>query len=290
MASDAVLQSLLQSDAVAAFGVFARHRNFTRAAAELHIAQPSLHVKIRKLASALGATLYERVGRELVLTEAGEKVAAFARDAEQRADELLTGLGTSSRRVSIAAGRAALLWVLGDSLRRAVGAGVDLRIIPADRDNALRAVRIGEADVAAFAHDPPPQDLDRIVLAEHPQNLLVAPTDPLAKRRTVRLDDLDGRRLVVPPSGRPHRQSLERALSSRGITWSPAAEADGWDLLVHLASIGMGAAVVNGCVPCPSQLVAVPVADLPRVTYWLAWRRERAGSVALILDRADHDG
>lgn len=58
----------LQGDALRAFAVFARHRNFTSAAAELLISQPSLHVKINKLARTLGVPLYRRQGRGLVLT------------------------------------------------------------------------------------------------------------------------------------------------------------------------------------------------------------------------------
>ncbi|URN00095.1 LysR family transcriptional regulator [Actinomadura madurae] len=44
----------LSTDALASFAVFADHLNFTRAAEELHISQPALHVKVRKLTETLG--------------------------------------------------------------------------------------------------------------------------------------------------------------------------------------------------------------------------------------------
>ena len=50
----------LTADAMTAFAVFSRHLNFTRAAEELHIAQPSLHAKVAKLSRALEAQLYEK--------------------------------------------------------------------------------------------------------------------------------------------------------------------------------------------------------------------------------------
>ncbi|MEV6816381.1 LysR family transcriptional regulator [Micromonospora sp. NPDC051296] len=71
-------RDLLEADALRSFAVFAEHRNFTSAAAVLHISQPSLHVKIRKLATALGVELYERDGRRLTLTAAGERLAVPA--------------------------------------------------------------------------------------------------------------------------------------------------------------------------------------------------------------------
>ena len=73
-------RDVLEADAVRSFAVFAEHLNFTAAAAALRVSQPSLHVKISKLAAALGADLYQRQGRSLRLTAAGERLAAFALD------------------------------------------------------------------------------------------------------------------------------------------------------------------------------------------------------------------
>jgi hypothetical protein len=97
----------------------------------------------------------------------------------------------------------------------------------------------------------------------------------LAGRASVGVADLAGLDRVVPPAGRPHRLSLERALLDAGVPWQAAAEADGWDLLVHLASLGIDATVVNGCVPPPEGMAAVPVTGLPVIRYRAAWRPQR---------------
>src|SRR5215475_11502296 len=110
-------RDLLASDALRAFGVFAEHRNFTAAAAALRISQPSLHVKIRKLAAGLGVVLYERDGRRLVLTAAGQRLAAFAADASRRGDELLRELAGESPALTIAAGQGAFRWVISRGIR-----------------------------------------------------------------------------------------------------------------------------------------------------------------------------
>ena len=106
---------------------------------------------------------------------------------------------------------------------------------------------------------------------------------PLAGRSQVALADLDGLELVVPPAGRPHRGSLDRALLDAGVAWRPVAEADGWDLQVHFTAMGIGACVVNGCVPAPDELAAVPITDLPAVHYWAVWRAQRRPVVADLL-------
>src|SRR5262249_60740412 len=74
----------MRTDWLQAFLKFSECMNFTRAAAELNISQPALHVKIGKLADWLGQPLYLKAGRNLVLTPAGELVSVFARDEHER--------------------------------------------------------------------------------------------------------------------------------------------------------------------------------------------------------------
>src|SRR5258706_1895447 len=96
-------RDLLEPDALRSFAAFAEHRNFTSAAAALNISQPALHVKIKKLAEALGTDLYERKGRSLVLTASGERLAAFALDARLRVDDFLDGMDEAMPALSLAA-------------------------------------------------------------------------------------------------------------------------------------------------------------------------------------------
>lgn len=272
------------SDALHAFGVFADHLSFTAAADRLHLSQPSLHAKIRKLQATLGLPLYERHARGLRLTAAGERLALHARDAERRAHGVLADLHATTATVTLAAGRGALRWVVTDALRRLAAAEQPFRVLTAQRTEALDALVTGRVDLAVVAHDPPPRPLRSQRLARYPQVLVVAADHALARREHVTLQDLDGLALVVPPPGRPHRVALEDALHAAGATWRAAAEVDGWDLLVQLAALGLGATVVNGCVEAPAGTTAVPVADLPPVDYRLAWRAEREPLLVRTLD------
>lgn len=106
----------------------------------------------------------------------------------------------------------------------------------------------------------------------------------LAGRDAVGLVDLAGEELIVPPADRQHRRGLDRALSEAGASWTVAAEVDGWDLMVHFVRLGLGLAVVNGCVEPPEGVRSVVVADLPVVRYWAAWRPERSRAVADAVD------
>jgi DNA-binding transcriptional LysR family regulator len=257
-------------DALASFVVFADHLNFTRAAEQLRISQPALHVKIAKLARELGRPLYHRAGRRLVLTADGEAVARFARAHDERLVQFLAEFaGLAPRRpVVLAAGQGAYLYLLGDTIRAVLAdEPTRLRLINCDHRQMLAAVRTGQAQLGVSVLDVLPEDLITVELATFPQVLFVPSGHRLARRRSVRLRDLAGERLVVPPQHRPHRVLLEQAMRATGAEWTVAVEAEGWPLIAQFVALGVGLAVVNGCVPPPVGLVARPVQDLPPVTY-----------------------
>jgi LysR family transcriptional regulator, low CO2-responsive transcriptional regulator len=279
-------RELLEPDALRSFAMFAEHRNFTTAAAALHVSQPSLHVKITKLAAALDTELYERHGRSLVLTAAGEKLAAFALDARQHVEAFLAALDNgndTSPALTIAAGRGTFRWVIPDAVRAVAAGGRKIQVITAGRDAAVVTLAAGRADIAVVGYDPPPRRFQVREIAAYPQVLVISDAHPLAGRDHVTVADLAGLDLIVPPPGRPHRRALDRALADSGVIWQPVAEADGWDLQVHFADLGIGAAIVNGCVRPPAGLAAVPVTGLPAVRYWAAWRPQRQPHIADLL-------
>ena len=268
-------RAVLEADGLRSFAVFAEKLNFTAAALALHISQPSLHAKIRKLGAALGVDLYERDGRGLRLTPAGERLAAFAEDSSRRVQGFLAGLEGRAEPITIAAGRGTFRWVIGPGVRRIVRSGRGLHVLTADREAALAAVLAGRADVGVFANDPPPRLVHSVQIAAYPQTLVVPDDHPLAGRAEVELSDLSNLSLVVPPPERPHRRALTRALLDAGVSWRVAAEVEGWDLLIHFVGLELGVAIVNGCVVPPDGLVRVPVRGLPEVRYWAAWRPQR---------------
>jgi DNA-binding transcriptional LysR family regulator len=271
--------SLVAED-LEAFAVFARHRNFTRAAAELHVSQPALHTRIRKLEQRLGQRLYARHGRVLRLTEAGERLAAFANDTLDRAAEFLGTLDAAPPRpLALVAGSGTYLYLLGDAIRRYLAKGRELQLRTADASETLAEVREGTADLGVTALTVPPDDLECDLLAQYPQTLITRADHRLAGRRSIRLKDLQDEALVVPPKGRPHRQQLEQSMLDQGIRWSVAVEAQGWELLVHFVRLGVGPAVVNGSVRVTNAVRRIPVRDLPPVRYYVVTRKDRSERV-----------
>jgi DNA-binding transcriptional LysR family regulator len=272
----------LSTGALASFAVFADHLNFTRAARELHISQPALHVKVNKLAESVGRPLYRRRGRVIQLTPEGEAVARFARDLDARVSAFLDEVrGTRpTRPLVLAAGEGAYLYLLGGLIHDILIERGDrrhppLKLINCDRSRMLAAVRSGRADLGIAVLETLPDDLHTTLLASYPPTLAMPENHPLASRRSVALPDLDGLALVLPPPHRPHRIAVERALRSAGVTWTLAIEAEGWPLTLHFVSLGVGLAVVNGCVRPSTGLVSRQITDMPAAAYYAAHLPER---------------
>lgn len=121
-----------------------------------------------------------------------------------------------------------------------------------------------------------PTDLEAVLLAAYPQVLVMPADHPLAREPDLTLADLVGVSLVAPPPTGPHRVALERALRAAAVPWTLAVEAEGWPLALHFVSLGIGLAVVNGCVIPPPGLVTREIIDLPAVSYHAVHHPSRA--------------
>src|SRR6202047_5608506 len=75
------------------FAAAARHMNFSRAAAELHLSQPPASTQRKEFASHVGLPLFERIGRKTYLTPAGEEMLHCAKAITQRIKEAEDALG-----------------------------------------------------------------------------------------------------------------------------------------------------------------------------------------------------
>ncbi len=255
---------------VDAFVDFADHLNFTHAARARNLSQPALHGQIRKLQDSLGAPLYRRRGRNLELSEIGRKVAAFGRELRAREQDLLANLHgpADDRPVTLHAGEGAYLYLLGQAIRRFRRGGDErLNLQVGDAKSTLAAISDGLADIGVLPLDSATAEIEREEIAEVGQMLVVPSSHRLAARAQIRLRDLKGVSLVVPPIGRPQRRSITAALDSAGIPWEVAVEASGWALIIRLVSLGVGLAIVNDFCRLPRDLVGVPLPALPRITY-----------------------
>jgi DNA-binding transcriptional LysR family regulator len=138
----------------------AAHGSVTKAAQQLHYAQPSVSHHLARLEAETGARLVQKVGRGIRLTPEGEMLARRAAEIIGRVDaaaaELSTMVGLETGRVRLAGFQSTLSTVVPQAARamRAAHPNIEMRLVDAHPEVALSMLRDGQLDAAIiFRYD-----------------------------------------------------------------------------------------------------------------------------------------
>ncbi|MFJ5266615.1 LysR family transcriptional regulator [Streptomyces sp. NPDC088387] len=180
--------------------------HFGRAAARLHIAQPSLSRQIQELERRLGVPLFARDSRSVTLTEAGRALMVEARETVGAMDRLRVRAGQWARTLSthvvvgMVGAEAAMSYthVVLEQLR-ALHPGLTVEIRTLGFAEHLVRLLSGDIDVA-FLRPPVPAGVELLELATEPRVACLPADDPLTERPEILLADLGDRVFLdVPP-------------------------------------------------------------------------------------------
>lgn len=226
--------------------------SFTAAARSELIVQSALSTSIRNLERELGADLFDRTGRRVVLTEAGRALLPQARallagaDAARDAVAAVTGLATG--RVAIGTIQTLTCVDLPAELaafhEEFPGVQVSVRDAPvAELTDALRA---GELDLAYLAPDPGelPEGLTAHATWHEELVLITAPGHPLATAGRTLIKDLAEEPFVDFRAGTGLETAVRRLAAHCGLERRITCDVTQIGLLVDLVRAGIGVAFV----------------------------------------------
>lgn len=240
------------------FVTVVREGTFTRAAERLYITQPSLSEQIRKLETELGSPLFQRLGRRLALTSAGdallphaEKVVLEVEEARSRVQEVRgLRLGRLSVGVLPSAGARLLPKFLAEFRVQHPGVEVVLREEDSSAD-LEQMVHDGVLDLAIVHLPARRPDLDAVLLVRDPLVMVVPPEHPLGDRRSVLLAELAEERFVAMRPGHGLRHLLQRMCRQAGFEPRVVFETAQLGSLVGLVLAGMGVTVLPRMATAP---------------------------------------
>lgn len=203
-----------------AFMALAQQRNFTRAAAQLHLSQPAFSALIRALEDALGPRLFDRNTRSVELTAEGQ---LFEVSAQRLLADFGAALGDLQAHLQLGKGRVCVAalpslaagWlpdIFAEFRQRWPGVSLDLR--DSLSDDCIALLRSGKADFALAATGPHSVGLQTEVLCADGFHLVCRADHPLAKRRAadIKLKDLAPYPFVHLARNSSVRQQLDAAL------------------------------------------------------------------------------
>src|SRR6185437_8431026 len=169
-------------------------------------------IQIRQLEGHANARLFERLGRGLRLTQAGEEVLAHTRDilGHIRASE--QGLLDVA---VINAGDYFLPWLI--AAFRARHPRIRARITVGNRDGLLARLSDHEIDLAVMSHVPTDPAFVAQPFAPHPHVIIAPPGHPLAAKRSVALEAVAREPLISREPGSATRLAMDQAFAESGV-------------------------------------------------------------------------
>lgn len=249
------------------FVAVARYGSLTRAAERLSLAQPSLSEQIHKLERELGTPLFDRLGRGLVLTAAGE---AFRLHAERALYEVEEGRQRVNDVLGLRRGRVAVgvLPSVGATLLPSVLAefgrnhpDVEVRLIEENVSARFEdMVHAGQLDMATIRFPRQRQDLDGALLVREPIVALLPPGHPLAARTAIAVAALREEPFVALKSGYGLRDLMVPIFQRAGFEPRVVVETGQLEIARALVSAGIGVTLLPR-MAAGGAPVQVPVRD-----------------------------
>ncbi len=286
------------------FLAVAQHRNFTRAAEELHIAQPPLSQQIQQLERELGATLFDRSARQVELTQAGEVLLLRARRVLEMIDDMTNEVrevaGARGGRVTLGVNRtaAALILPAVARLMRERMPGVELVILEGGTSTIAelvveRRVDLGLARLPLAEHEPFTALLESRPLYQEQVVAVMLREHPLARRDSIYIAELRDEPLMIVrrDQGTLYEQIIS-ACEAAGFT--PRLVCEGAEIytLVRLVEAGLGITLIpeRGLQLIPGveeRVIGLPLRTGPDnegiiMEAGLIWRRGRYRSQAAL--------
>lgn len=268
----------------------ARHLSFTRAAAENHVAQPSLSQQIRRLEHSLGAPLFDRTSGHVGLTDAGrallphaEAVLKQVEDARAAVEEVL-GLRGGQVVVGTLPMTGSLVLPQVVAAFRAQYPGIQVVLREESTTILTQLVMSGETDLTLTTLPVHQPELGVVEILTEDILLAVPRGHRLAYSPRVNLSAVAREPFLLMKPGFGFRDLCLHACRSAGFEPKVAYESAHIDTIQSMVAVGLGVSLVPR-MAAEREMRPAPVfleLERPRVTRTLAlvWRQDRYLSVA----------
>jgi DNA-binding transcriptional LysR family regulator len=247
-----------------AFVAIAECGSFSAAAERLHLTQPAVSKRLALLEEQLDAQVFDRIGRRIRLTAAGQLLLPRAKTVLNEVEagyQAIAGLrGEVAGALSIATSHHIGLHYLPSHLRSFMKAfpavRMDLHFL--DSEQAQAEILRGRFDLALVTLPPEQQHrVTSIQLWQDELRLVVGPQHPLARRQKLGLRELSGYPAVLPESTTVTTRLIQTLFKRQQLPLTTAMEANHLDTVKMLVGIGMGWGVL------PARLIDRSVKVLP---------------------------
>jgi LysR family cyn operon transcriptional activator len=271
------------------FLAVAEANHFTRAAAKMHVTQPTLSHQIRQLEGQLNLPLFDRIGRRVKLTAAGELLLPHARrvvrelEAAQAALGELHGLKRGELKVGIVQTVNACVIPEIVASFSAAHPGIHITCAELAVDDIEAGLESGRLDLGISFLPATRRQLDGEKLFTEELVAVVSTDHPLAGRRQLRVRDLATQPLVLLAPKYCTRQLIDRAFAKAGVQPDVRVEMNSVESILSTVRRAKLATLLPFLALCQRDegLQAIPlIQPTPRRSVGLLWLRDAHRRVA----------
>ena len=259
------------------FEATARLGSFTRAAQELHMAQPTASVQIKKLSETVGIALFEHVGKRLQLTDAGRRLYDSCQEvfgAFVTLEASLAGMrALETGRLRLAVSTTGMSFA-----PRLLGAfvglhpGVETSVQAHNRQRLVERLVNNEDDLYLFTDAPEMEDVVTQELLPNPYVVLARDDHPLARESNIAFDRLASEPFLIREEGSGTRRTTMRLFGERGLTPRIRMELGTNEAIKEAILAGLGITIMPrftfGLDPESSRYRCLDVEGFPLENHW----------------------
>jgi DNA-binding transcriptional LysR family regulator len=253
-----------------AFVAIAESGTFTAGALRVHVTQAAISMQIRQLETEIGAKVFVRAPRHVILTEAGEQLLRRARhilrEHDAALDEIAELAGAERGRLRIGSASAMVLTEQLPSMLKELRKqhpAAEIAVTSGTSEVLVDQILAGEVDVAFVSL---PVDVRGIKTERLSQDQLVAIASPrhkLAKQKTISAYTLAGERLILGERGGNTRRLIDQFFAQAGVTLHVAMELSRQQAIKRMVEEDMGVGIV------PLQSVKEEVDKGRLIRWWI---------------------
>ncbi len=256
--------------------------SFARVAERLGLTPAAVSFQIKQIEGLCGFALFERVGRRVVLTEAGAALVEYAAvvlkalsDADERLREL-KGLSGGHARIGLVS-TAKYIMPLMLARFQATYPRIAIHLQEGNRRDIIAALLKGDIDIAVMGKPPADADVAAEPFAPHPSVLIAPPGHPLASGGPIPLEALSEERFIVREDGSGTRALMEKFFEGGSFSPRIVLTSSSNETIKQAVMAGMGVALISRhTIQLELRmglLTTLPVEGLPLMRSWFVANR-----------------
>jgi LysR family transcriptional regulator, low CO2-responsive transcriptional regulator len=273
------------------FESVAQHLSYTRAAEVLYLTQPAVSMQIKQLESEVAMPLFERMGKSLFLTEAGDELLIYARNISLQlieASDVLDELrGSKKGRLNIAVATTASsfsLKLLGEFYKRFPGANITFDVT--NRASLLKHLEKNTIDMVIMGQPPEGFDVEAESFMENPLVVIAPIGHELVGKKNIPLKVLQQETFIMREHGSGTRIAMERFFEESGYSISSVMEMSSNEAINEAVVAGLGLGIVSKDTLelklNMGQLKILDVESFPIMRHWYLVHRKGKRFTALM--------